>query len=577
MRFTDTGTLFPCQSGSTLKIEMVMTKESGIIELETLVPLFIKGKEPDYGEGIYTIGDKAYILDNNKLCEFIYKSTYDDEGKYRAEGKDYVEWYAEFMKLNRRENEIVDSYNTFAQLAGLKPESVDDRRDIPEKFKKKSAQYFLDELGLLSSNKKANIELMSMGATTLRSSEGQKKFIQNGRGECFLPGSSIKGAMRNALLWKILGTEQSIRVTVQDYVTRNLSVAEQRDNRGQRKFAEKFSKYGNCFGNSLDAITFSRYDPKFKGEPTGYDEQYIDDYNARWKSASEIHRDLFRIVNITDAKFVGRAKWQIARIKTYKLSGASFQARDNTDAELEAVGKGTKARFRITIDKALATEFFSGNIPPYLQSIDALLQIVHEFFMAVATGELAFYNRANNPGCIKDVRQWYDELLNPSDDERKNSSLFRFGWGGGMMSKTQCLHLKEQDRKRVRNLTNDRGEEIAPQSRCLQVDEDHAIQPLGWCWLRNLGKNDSEAEAAHQKSTPTPAGCVRATIIDDQCKPVQVRIDEGEYQNTEASMPGVTLDSLGLKKGSVVFVVLVTQRGKKGKRQLIKAAYKSKP
>lgn len=247
------------------------------------------------------------------------------------------------------------------------------------------------------------------------------------------------------------------------------------------------------------------------------------------------------------------------------------------------MGKGTKARFRITINKALATEFFSGNVPPYLQSIDALLQIVNEFFIAVATGELDFYYRANKPDCIGDVRQWYEELLNLSgDEERKNSSLFRLGWGGGMMSKTQFLHLKEGDRKRVRNLTNDRGEVVAPQSRCLLTDGDSASLPLGWCLLRYLGKNEDEAEAATNAAVArevitTPRGSVRATIIDDQCKPVQVRIEEGEYQNTEISMPGVTLDSLGLKRGSFVFVELVTQREKKGKRQLIKATYKGKP
>jgi len=565
-----------------------MTKESGIIELEAITPLFIKGKEPDYGEGIYTIGDKAYLIDNDKLCKFIYDTTYDKNGITRFEGKDYVECYAEFMTLDRSENQIVDSYNTFAQLADLKPKSVDDKRDIPEKFKKKSVQYFLDELGLLNCNKKANIERMAQGISTLRSSEGKKKFIQNGLGECFLPGSSIKGAVRNALLWKMLGAEQSIHATFQSYVTNNLSTAEKEaDQRRKRKFAEKFSNHKNCLGKSLDAITFSRHFPQFTEKTTLCDQKYIDVYNNRWKNASEIHRDFFRITSISDAKFVGRANWQTAKVKTYKLNKTIFQPKQNTDAELEAVGKGTKARFRITIDKALAKEFFGGCIPPYLQSIDALLQAINEFFTAVAAEEVDFYSMADNPGCIKNVKQWYEELLHSSGgDERKQSLLFRLGWGGGMMSKTQILHLNGEDRKRVRNLTNDRGTAVAPQSRCLLTDEDNAIIPLGWCQLRYLGKNDSEAEAVSavtaalaQKVAQTPRGCVRATIVNDRIKPPQIRIEEGEHNGSETNMSGITnLNTLSLNTGSIVFVELVTQRGKKGKNQLLLSArYKSKP
>ena len=570
--------LFPFRSESILKIEMDMTKESGIIELETLVPLFIKGKDPDYGEGIYTFEDKAYLLDNDELCKFINELTYDSNGNYLEEGKDYVKWYAEFMTLGRGEDRVVNSYNTFTRLTGLQLTSVDDRRDVPEKFKNKSAQYFLDELNLLGADKKTIIKRLSIGVTTLRSSEGRKKFIQNGRGECFLPGSSIKGAVRNALLWKILEVEQSIRVTVQDYVTRNLSLAGS-SRREQKEFAKKFSKHANHFGESLDTITFSRYEPEFDGEPIVYGQQYIDNYNARWKSSSAIHRDLFRIVNITDAKFVGRANWQFAKAKTYKLTEQGFQPKQNTYIELEAVGEGTKARFRITLDKALAAEFFRGNIPPYLQSIDALLQIVHEFFMAVAAEEREFYNRVNNPGRIKDVRQWYEKLLNPSGgDEKKHFSLFRLGWGGGMMSKTQFLHLHENDRKRVRNLTNDRGTAVAPQSRCLLTDGDSASLPLGWCRLSYLGKNYAEAEAAHQKSTPTPGGCVRAIIVNDRIKPPQIRIEEGDYKETKTKMSGITnLSALSLKTGSIVFVELVTQKGRKGQCQLLSARYKSKP
>lgn len=571
----------------------IIEKEVGIIELEVLTPLFIKGKEPDYGEGIYTIKEKAYLLNNDKICKFIYDKTYDENGEYLVDGKDYVALYYEFMRLKSSDNEIIDLYNSFTRLTGLTTGLAGALDDIPkedkEGIKNKSLQYFFDKLKLLDRDKKDAIEKLSKGVTTLLSSGRKKWLIQNGRGEHFLPGSSIKGAVRNALLWKMLGMNQPIYETFKGYVKINLSHAEQLDNRGKKKFAEKFSKRENSSGKSLDSITFSNLFPKFAGNS---EQKYIENYNQHWERADDIHRDLSRIVKITDANFIKKPVFQYVNIETYNLNEQEFRKRDNPPSELEAIDNGTKAWFRIAIDIELAKEFFWGDIPPYLQSIDALLQTVNEFFQAVAAEELAFYKKATHSGPVHDVMQWYKALLEPAEAEQpEKSSLFRLGWGGGMMSKTQFLHLDEKDRKRSRNLMNDRGEKVAPQSRCLQVSGEKAIQPLGWCRLRYLGsgmdeavkvraKADAEAEAERQASAQAPAGCVRATIYDEQSQPVQVRIDEGDYKNSIIKMTGMKLQqlqNLQLRQGSVVFVKPVEQRGGKDKRQLMNVTYIGKP
>lgn len=551
-----------------------MPKESGIIDLETLVPLFIKGKEPDYGEGTYTIGDSTYILDNDRVCKFIYDKTYDDNGTCRDQKKDYVAWYGCFMMSDRSESKIVASYNEFAEKTNVRPASVMGNRDVPDGYKKKSMQYFLDKFELLGGDKKAQVDRLAIGVTTLKASGGKKFFIQNGCNEPFIPGSSIKGAVRNAVLWKFLSVDPCVKPDFQRFVAANLRKAESlRDKKEQKKFAGRFSSE-EVMGKSLNAITFSRLYPEFTGKPATYGQKYVDDYNDRWKHASEIHRDLFRIVRIGDAKFVPKAFWKEITVKTFNFNEVGFTQRDG-QSKLEALGKGTKARFRITIDNELAEEFFAGNVPPYLQSIKALLMAVNEFFAAVAKAELDFYHKAATAGCIIDVKQWYTDLLTtPTGADVEKSSLFRLGWGGGMMSKTQFLdHIDAPDRATIRNLTNYRPTAIAPQSRCLQAEVDgvNAISPLGWCTLRYLGKNEAEAEAELQRVAPTPAGCVRATIIDDR-KPVQIRVEEGDYKEASVIMPGVTLGGFGLKKGSAVFVLLEIKKGR-----LEKAEYKGKP
>ncbi|ACF10510.1 CRISPR-associated RAMP protein, Csm5 family [Chlorobaculum parvum NCIB 8327] len=94
------------------------SKETAIIELETLTPLFIKGKDPDYGEGMYFFPNenKAYLLDNDKLCKFIYDKTYDKDGNILVDGKDYVALYSELLANEGGEKEIAGLYDKFSRF-----------------------------------------------------------------------------------------------------------------------------------------------------------------------------------------------------------------------------------------------------------------------------------------------------------------------------------------------------------------------------------------------------------------------------------------------------------------------------
>ncbi len=47
--------------------------ETKSVILRTLTPLFIKGKDPSYGEGMLRGKDKQiYLIDNDKLCDYLY-------------------------------------------------------------------------------------------------------------------------------------------------------------------------------------------------------------------------------------------------------------------------------------------------------------------------------------------------------------------------------------------------------------------------------------------------------------------------------------------------------------------------
>jgi CRISPR type III-A-associated RAMP protein Csm5 len=541
-----------------------MTKETGIIELETLVPLFIKDKDPEYGEGVYPLGDKIYLLDNDKLCEFLYERTYDAEGNLREQGKDYVDEYSKILNQNYRSDDL----------------------------RGRSIKSFLETTELISRNSQDAepvVRAMAKGVMSMADVRRGKKFIVNGLGTPYIPGSSIRGAFRNALLWTMLTTDPALKTVFDSFFQsrirglnatldeinqkRGLSWDEKRRLIKKKKedVVEKFCIPPRECGLGLNAQTFSRLDPKFQGSH-GYGEGYVRDYNVHWSSATEMHKDLFRIVKISDAAFIGSVQTEALTVETYKQeSGAGsyvFTPKENTYITLNGFPENVKARFRITIDKALAAEIFSGTIPSYLNSVPALLKAVNSFFRTVADEEQKFFSSALHSPNVRAVQDWYKPYKMQSERSVVESPLlFRVGWGGGMMSKTQFLHLSDPDRKTIRNLITDRGCAVAPKSRCLHVNNHEAQTPLGWCILRYIGV-DTE-EFFHPKTSRVPAvqhasrpqNHVKAIIVDAKSSPAKIKVKEGQYNNVETVMPK-TLQCLQLTQDSEVLVTLVVSNGK---------------
>jgi len=547
------------------------SKETAIIELETLTPLFIKGKDPDYGEGTYLIGDKAYILDNDKLCKFIYDKTYDEDGNLRGQGKNYVEFYGDFLVRNENGNDLY-LYNAFARRFGLN--QVRENRSVPKGFKNRSAKFFLQETGLVvqdQSTEEGVVRDIAKGITYV--SKAERGFIVDGCGNPYIPGSSIKGAIRNALLWAMLKENFLSKSDFQKFVQDRLAKTTNLNRDNKTEFAKEFCTPRNRGEHSLNAITSSRFEPTFKGEGN-FDATYIKKYEDRWRSATEMQKDLFRIIKISDADFITSEEMVKLKIKTYKLQGNSFQPKDFL-ATLNGFPEKVKARFKITIDKALANEIFSGLMPDCLTSVPKLLKTTNSFFRAVAGEEQKFFSLALSTQDIVEVQDWYKPYRITDDRAIPESPLlFRLGWGGGMMTKTQFLHLLPQERTNVRNLIKDRRNTVAPQSRCLEVQrvnnyknrnsEYKAVYPLGWCTLNYIGASKKALQTA-----PLLPDQVKAVVVDIKSNMAKVRVIEGKYTDTETVMRK-TLECLLLRNGAEVLVDLVISNGKPEKAKFKK-------
>ncbi|NTW72850.1 MAG: type III-A CRISPR-associated RAMP protein Csm5 [Eubacteriaceae bacterium] len=500
---------------------------SKIIELETLTSLFIKGKEEKYGEGFIRIGNTVFLIDNDNLCKYIDESNKTTEyAQYFSHRESDVKSFLAYNCIDLSENDISEyerNEKKFKRFLNNRNQHLQRFEDY-QAYKDLSISYFLKKEGVFPSQSKVEKDLAT-GVTKLHSGN---RFTQNGNDRYYIPGSSLKGAFRNAVLWKIL-TEPSKQSWFQSLLRYHLPIADvvihennfkavnqiinqhavlqslnlirsgQVNRRKikdlKKKYSEHLSEIPDANSNTVESKSFAENTPHIPVSDSFEKDykEYIEKYNDRWRASNDTLRDFFRLVKITDANFSENV---LLRAKTAKAIckdnvGQTYK-KDHTTT-LECAPKAVKALFKISIDTELAKVFFPQGIPGYLQSVEDLLKVVNEFFRAVSDFENKdFYSgkksipnsiNGNTPVDTTQVEQLYKSTFGLNSDE----ILFRTGWGGGFMSKTQFLHLTMLDRVRVRDMIRYNGSPIAPKSRCLIVEDQNATEPLGWCKLTILG------------------------------------------------------------------------------------------
>lgn len=484
-----------------------MSYISKIIKLTTLSPIFIKGKDFDYGEGMLQGSDgNVYLINNDKLCEYIdIKGKTEEYIKYfvrdRMSGYNEIEGFADFLGITLKDNDwnlfragnrdwkaievkrkgqtIKVDLDKFKNWLKQKEQSLSFNtygRDDYGRYKNMSLEYFLERYNIKPTDQE--IQKMSNGITRLSVKNG---FIIDAMKRHYIPGSSIKGAIRNAVLWKIISEQGKknwlngfVREKVQQLNTGNL-VDKYSRRTSKNKLVDKFSSQFNYQNQTIDSLSFTVDKMAIRG-----------DYASRWRLTDDILRDLFRVIKISDAYFTKevRAYPQNARAVCIS-SGGTYQK--TFPIELHCLSEQLIAKFKITIDQGMAKSLIGEQLPNYLQSVEGLLGVINEFFQSLWKMESdVFKGKTSIPQDDRPNRKLRADtsLVSKFYSQSQGDYLFRTGWGGGLLTKTQFLNLDEQQRKQVRDIIRTpRPNDMAPKSRCLLVERDKAISSLGWCKL----------------------------------------------------------------------------------------------
>ncbi|PLV57147.1 type III-A CRISPR-associated RAMP protein Csm5 [Thermotoga sp. SG1] len=274
------------------------------------------------------------------------------------------------------------------------------------------------------------------------------ELIHHPDGTVYIPGSSLKGAIRLALTWYVLKNNKKYLEKFRENVRQDIS------NRRRNFFRTR----------------------KFLDELFRFDHQ-------------NINSDYFRFLRISDSERI------VAQVVVHDV-GVFYMARPNNNPRtfpVEFVPIKKEFKFDITFAKDDYRYFLEETRKRYKvdlpESLEEILKIVDDFYTEVFKFEKERFEKAKENFKNIDTEKIEKRFEQIEKAKKENTFLIHVGYGGGLMANSLFILLDEETRKRVRNIIKNHGNDEAPLTRRYLVQEENRsyklISPIGWCvlWL----------------------------------------------------------------------------------------------
>lgn len=206
-------------------------------------------------------------------------------------------------------------------------------------------------------------------------------------GSAYIPGSSIKGAIRTAIMWSFLNESGNV---------------------------------GILFGE-LDKLLKGSRTPDFK---------HVDDELSKRVFGRDAHRDIFRALRITDTHPMDLSNLEVSQVR---IVGNP----QDIPVYVENLKTGTNASFDLYLDEDLLNtksevNFRAHKLREYM-SVVKLCKACNVFSRYVVEGHLGYfwekYDCANTVSFLEKLR---DDIIACGSNE----AIIHIGWGGGWYSTT---------------------------------------------------------------------------------------------------------------------------------------------
>lgn len=339
-------------------------------------------------------------------------------------------------------------------------------------------------------------------------------------GKLFIPGTAIKGPIRAAVLWALVGEKRA-----NGYVREKL---------GDKSMRKKF----------------------FAGE---LDREELQNFQLPQKAKPGPHRDLLRAVKVSDA-YGGKLESRIEKIAVQSYEERDGRCFSTVGASetiyVECLTPGSWAEFDVKVDDKILGDFKGRNGDLPFSNEESLLNLVRRFYSEVWDFDRRYYGvsegsepasaeqyegqpeefpeleewierekgipkgtlsknqqRQRYRGEWRNARREFEEGDKPEESirpSRKNLGIrdgavkvgeikefygrerpgFRLGWGSGLMSTTIDLRLDEENVGKVLKLIDSRNHrgspKDGPKSRKLVERDGTPRYPMGWARLEEV-------------------------------------------------------------------------------------------
>lgn len=278
-----------------------------------------------------------------------------------------------------------------------------------------------------------------------------RPMIRNGFGDLYIPGSSIKGAIRTAIAYYLLQHSedyklpQSLQPSQIELELRKKLGEIERD-KGARRKNDQNSNKENLSGKNYMKQLFSDFILTYKGR--------------QFPCESESNSDLMRAIRVSDSEPLLKISPDknvpvVAEVVTSSFTTnrdqrvAKYAGDKKYSTNVEMVWN-VETEFTLSIDTEMLKWFENEQriqIPSKLKTVTGLIKICEEFAQAQWKHEHRYWNSlTDNPNDqaldFSPIRELYSQKCDYS---------LRLGWSSGMTGTTIDLQFEESTRASIRN------------------------------------------------------------------------------------------------------------------------------
>lgn len=337
----------------------------------------------------------------------------------------------------------------------------------------------------------------------------------------YLPGTSVKGAIRTAVMWQLLNSHAPYRTFAAQYLTLCLRARDLFQQIEQRHAFDKANVHREVLAQTCDLsddearslqqtlyrilnvreerLAEQRRSFQQRLERLGRSREWLGQHVEREVFGRDPNHDLMRAVQVSDSAPVGIGRLAVGLVWTYTLRSGRLVEKREQDGEyktfVEWLTADTTLQLTIRIDDFLFTRTADRDLHfcgMKEQAVRQLARVCNEYARTVIAAEKEFYEKYD----LSVLGDFYVGLERTLGGLPDGAFLLDIGWGGGWEVKTvgDLIHmmLGEEDCKRLRQQyrlgENPKTRQIHwdapfPHTRRIAYEGGAPVGPLGWIQL----------------------------------------------------------------------------------------------